>query len=227
MSRAIRLAELVAVYGDNEEVIESTGETLAETACQFLRDAGHEVSERPVKLVVTIEHDPDCSDPCQDDLWMVYSADSRLTSYKDFASFTPTERRDLRLKVEEGRAFWLDRSGDDFRISNRQKPPWGTMAGILVYEGDESDLPDPAPASSDPSRRDVAEGFLETYNLWANGDTYGYAVDRNGETIHSSCGLIGTDHLVASINDFLKAYPTDQLTVEGEPDGEWVNDIHN
>jgi hypothetical protein len=129
--------------------------------------------------------------------------------------FPIIEDADLKAKFEKGLAFFLtyfEHGNCDWKLNRTGKLPFDfdrtSIAGIVTWESDESDIG----ATDIEGRAKDAEGFLETYTMWCNGETYEYTIegfkkcsecghDKDGEDLESSCALIGSDHVADALND--------------------------
>ena len=140
--------------------------------------------------------------PAEYDLaWKLYSFSRNHGTFKDPADLGFADPMDvgLRKKLEVGTAFvlgYFEHGRGIWHISG--DIPMGTagdyrwdgvnVAGLLLWEHDPKEMG----AKTKKARQKDAEGFLETYNSWCNGDIYGYVVeDRDGEELDSCWGYIG------------------------------------
>ena len=140
--------------------------------------------------IVTLLHDSDLENPSDfEGAWTLYSFGRRHVNHRDPEDFFPNGKPSLaiRRKLAVGTAFVLsyyEHSGCAWSLRGQ-----GTqcrfdsvdVAGILVWEHNPKDMG----AGTLEARAADAEGFLKTYNAWANGDGYGYQVE---EVITQPCG---------------------------------------
>lgn len=142
----------------------------------------------------------------------------------DEQGFPIIEDADLKAKFEKGLAFFLSYSEHgncswDLNRTGRLAFDFdrASIGGIVTWESTEDDIG----AKTVEDRAKDAEGFLETYTMWCNGETYEYTIegfkkcsecghDKEGEDLTSSCALIGSDHVEGALNEAM-----------GELDDEW------
>lgn len=158
------------------------------------------------KLTLRVDHDPDVESPSDSDGWKLYSFSTRHGNFKHPEALGLGARNvvgdltftspGLRRKVDRGLAFVLScyQHGNIVWSLKGEGPQcrWDTaqVGGILIWEGRSKDL---GPKKVDDRRAD-AKRFLETYNAWANGETYCYAVeDEEGNVVDSCGGYVGPD----------------------------------
>lgn len=174
------------------------------------------------KYTVTIEVDSDVESPMDEDCqWTLYSFNSRHSNYRDPEALglgplnefgeVAIPSLGLRRRLHVGTAFIVSyyEHGDCKWGLQGGVPscPWDSrrVAGLLVWERPIKELG--ASALKDAHerylmRRKYAEGFLESYTAWSNGDCYWYSIeDAAGETVDSCGGFIGVEHLIAGLID--------------------------
>lgn len=153
-------------------------------------------------LKLTVSHDPDLENPCDNDGWKLYSLSRRHASFKEPAElgldpFIPTPRdAKLKRRLKNGLAFWLSYfehgqclwmlKEDEGRRATCPDWRWDgvTHAGLLVWEQPWRHL---GPRTYEDRFKD-AKAFVETYTAWCNGEGVWFAVeDAEGETL-ASCG---------------------------------------
>src|SRR6185312_15574675 len=96
-----------------------------------------------------------------------------------------------------GLAFWLqyhEHSLGRWDLKGEgPQCPWDTayLAGILIWTGKPGDIG----AKTLEGRAEDARDFLESYNAWANGETFWFRLtDENGEEIESIGGWSALRH---------------------------------
>ena len=83
------------------------------------------------------------------------------------------------------------------------------VAGILLWEQPPAVLP-----SGYREREADARGFLDTYTAWANGEVYGYEIERittcdasgtaSAEFVDSCFGFYGFEHCLSEAEAYLQ-----------------------
>ena len=162
------------------------------------------MTQTALKIIVRFWHDDCAEDPCTEDGWKVKSFGRRHHNYTepedagfvyDYDEGIHVPGEELAEKIKNGLAYTLDYfehgqcawslSGEGYQCR------WDTarMAGILVWEQDESDL---GPVEPD-QRREDARRFIERYTEWCNGEIYGYSID-----VVRPCHACGKDEEVES-----------------------------
>jgi hypothetical protein len=97
--------------------------------------------------------------------------------------------------------------------------PWDTayLAGLLVWTGKPGDIG----AKTLEGRAEDARGFLESYNAWANGETFWFRLaHENGQEIESFGGVVGAEALAEVVSEDLLA--GDNVLIVG--DAAWLKD---
>jgi hypothetical protein len=84
-------------------------------------------------------------------------------------------------------------------------------------------------------RQKDAEGFLEVFNAWVNGEGYWYELERVTECeccghevleeLDSCSGFIGSDHLFDHLRDVMGAYSGEDYEFAGECG--WLEAYHS
>lgn len=181
-------------------------------------------------LVIKLENDSDTDDPCEFGTWEFISFNNNHTTFRDpHELIEPGPNGEVRAKniglqrkLQVGTAFLLscyEHSGTVWSLmGSGMQCRFDTtrVAGILLY----TDKPKQLPKTLE-KREKVAEGFLETYNDWCNGNCYWYCIETlDGEEIHACGGFIGEDHLEAGIKEYLQE--GDKVKIEGE--AKWLAD---
>jgi hypothetical protein len=164
---------------------------------------------------ITLDMDGDLENPADMDCnWRLYSFSTRHLSFKHPAElglgeidsetglpkFKGKEGRALKRKLENGLAHILSyyEHGSSAWFRKNEPVPAGVefqwdgrrVAGLLVWEHDYRALG----AKTFEERAKDADGFLRTYNDWANGQGYWYAVhDPDGELVASCGGFYASD----------------------------------
>lgn len=149
---------------------------------------------------VEIRADADCESPLEGDgNWTLHGFGRRHTNYSDPEGLGLSLERDedgapvirnpgLRRKMAVGLAFFLtyrDHGRGEWSLRGVGRfCPWDSVghAGLLVWEH----RPDAIGAKTYEDRAEDAMGCLATYNAWANGDCYGFAiqeVDEGGDEV--------------------------------------------
>jgi hypothetical protein len=186
----------------------------------------------PRNLTLEINHDSDVElpDACYDG-WRLVSFGRKHRNYEDpdkyVKSFDQRTREvtpaniGLARKLNAGLAFLLSYYehglGAWSLIGEGTQCPWDTayLAGILIWSGKPGDIG----ANTLDDRAEDARDFLESYNAWANGETYWFRLsDENGGEIETIGGFIGEEALSEAIGESLQ--PGDSVKVEG--DAAWL-----
>lgn len=181
-------------------------------------------------LVITVDQYP-MHDESPSDWggWKVHSFSRRHSAFAEPESlglslemgedgFPIIEDAALKEKFEKGLAFFLSYSEHgncSWDLNRTGKLPFdfdrASIAGLLTWESDEKDIG----GKTVEERAKDAEGFLETYTQWCNGETFEYSIegfhkcgecghDKDGEDLESSCALIGSDHVQDALNEAVK-----------------------
>jgi len=166
-----------------------------------------------MNYTITIEQDPDCEDPSSWDLgWTPYSF-SRKHIHSNYVSpnqfFILKYHQDvvpknigITRKLEVGTAFILsyyEHGGCSWSLQGEgAQCPWDSVdvAGILLWEHSPKDLP-----KGVVERTKWARSFLNSYNLWLNGECYWFKVEQEDKELDSCGGLLGTTWLVEFLKD--------------------------
>lgn len=205
------------------------------------------------QIRVRLEHDQDTPSPMDDDCqWRLVSfsrrngngnPDDYLTVKRDedTRQITVEPNDELKEKFEAGLGYLLDYfehgpgtgrwsthgTGPQCRWDNAQ------YAGVLLWEHPEDHI---GGKTYDERLKD-AQGFLESYNDWCNGNCYYYSIEKinycgscgqehDSEDIDSCGGFIGSDHFAeevsARLQDALEDYPDAEITFRG--DAEYIGD---
>lgn len=178
-------------------------------------------------ITVHINYDHDTPSPCDDTVtWRLRSFNRRHTAFTDPKSLRLSASLDpetgeptvydpgLRRRLAVGLAFWLSyyEHGQSAWFLKGGPYPAGVefqwdgcrLAGLLVWEHGAKSMG----ARSYESRAEDAAGFLETYNQWANGETYWYRVAEDREDRDSCGGFIGAESVAAAVAESLRhLYP--------------------
>lgn len=187
----------------------------------------------PRNLTLEINHDPDVEPPDSGyDGWRLVSFGKKHSNYEDPAKYVRSfDRRTrevtpanigLARKLNVGLAFWLSfyEHGQGRWDLKGEGPqcPWDSapLAGILIWTGKPGDIG----ARTLEDRAEDTRDFLDSYNAWANGETYWFRLTENGEEIESFGGLIGAEALSEVIGEELKA--GDTVLVQG--DAAWLKE---
>lgn len=193
-----------------------------------LAQAHKRLGTRPV--IVKIRQDSDVDSPLEYDGWRLYTFMQQgrfggADTYRDPETLGITREwrpsgesvikvtnPGLRRRLKVGLAFFVDYSEHglcQWSVSSAgHYDPFDTSykAGLLVWEQPPKNL---GPKTYEDREKD-AEGFLETYTKWCNGDTWWFSIEKeDGEDIESCGGFIGAESLfqeIASIIDYL-GYP--------------------
>ena len=121
----------------------------------------------------------------------------------------------LSRKLDTGTAFWLSYfehglccwslmgEGPQCRFDSVR------VAGILLWERPPPELP-----AGYQNRETDARRFLETYTAWANGQVYGFEIERiatcdgcggeQAELVDSCFGFYGLDHCLSEAESYLQ-----------------------
>lgn len=190
---------------------------------------------------ITIELDSDAQDPTTNDSsWKVYTFSEdhnhlitdveRDRFYTEDEDGNETFEDELADKLARGYAFRLRYS--EHGISNYETCD-DSEDGFVVWENDENEL------NRDPVIREKdAFSFLSEYTDWANGQCFGYRIERikstspdfdpddpsfNGafwEDVDSCWGFIGHDvineEVKGIVKDILEEHPDATIIYEGE-----------
>lgn len=151
------------------------------------------------RLTVRIEYDIDAEDPCDNDVFQVYSFSRKFTSFKH-----PDELglRSLgfQRKLDCNTAFMLDyfeHGGCAWSIHGEgMQCPWDTSrnAGVLLLNDPKAIRPE--------NRVEQARNFLTVYNNWCNGEVYGYLIqDEDGEHVDSCWGFYSPEDVIEAANE--------------------------
>jgi hypothetical protein len=172
---------------------------------------------------ITIYPDCDAECPSGGDGWRLISFGRRHIGFEDPDRYCKGPDRwgaplpasiGLSRKLEYGTAFWLSYfEHGPCRWSLMGEGPqcrWDSVkvAGILLWESSPREL-----GTDYAARESEARQFLETYTAWANGEVYGYAIERLGsgsepaETLDSCWGFYGLDHCLAEAESVLQPKP--------------------
>lgn len=185
------------------------------------------------KVVVNLEYDHDCESPMEwDDQWKLYSFSTRHVNFKhpEELGFDPLSIG-LRRKLEVGTAFILSyyEHGNSLWMLKDGRIPAGVefqwdgvrVAGLLIWEHPTSHMG----AKSYEDRMKDAQGFLDQYNEWANGQCFYYSVEdaETGEHIDSCGGFIGDDYFMETVREAVEDYEV--VGVQGDAD--WLTDYHD
>lgn len=143
--------------------------------------------------IITLYHDEFAESPAEfgDGCWKLYSFSHKHRSFEHPDKFFPDGKPTLALrnKLRVGLAFVLDYYEHGqccwSLASNGPSCRWDTArnAGLLVWEHSPSVMG----AKTREDRAKDAEGFLETYTAWCNGEVYGYSIE---EVVTLPCGHI-------------------------------------
>ena len=121
--------------------------------------------------------------------WKLYSFSRKFASFEDPENFFPDGKPSigLRRKLDTGLAFVLSYFEHGNCVWSRKgtgpQCQWDNVqvAGILIWEHKPKDMG----AKSYDDRAKDADGFLEMYTCWCNGEVYGYSVE---EEVMLPCG---------------------------------------
>lgn len=164
--------------------------------------------DRVRRLTLNVWHDIDAEDPASEEDGYGF----RVCSFSDrHRAFTHPDdvpdggHRWVLSYAEHGRCQWSLR-GEGYQC------PFDSVdvAGVLVWMGEASDLPDP-----DKSAR----AFLEEYTAWCNGDCYGFTLtDEDGDTVECVGGFVGSDWAREGIREYagVSDEEWDAIEVTGE-----------
>lgn len=187
---------------------------------------------RNLKLEIGIDYDVDQPDSGYDG-WRLVSFGRKHSGYEDPAKYVRAFNQrtgevtpiniGLAKKLNVGLAFWLqyfehglgrwDSKGEGPQCSWDMAP----LAGILLWTGKPGDIG----VKTLEDRAEDARNFLESFNDWANGETFWFRLsDESGEEIESIGGLIGDEAVSEVIGEALRA--GDNVMVEG--DAAWLKD---
>lgn len=187
---------------------------------------------RNLTLEIGIDYDVDQPDSGYDG-WKLVSFGRKHRNYEGPDKYVKMFDRQTRAitpaniglarKLNAGLAFWLqyyEHSLGRWDLKGEgPQCPWDTapLAGILLWTGKPGDIG----AKSLEDRAEDARDFLDSYNAWANGETYWFRLTgENGQEIESFGGLIGAEAVSEVIGEELKA--GDNVLVEG--DAAWVKE---
>lgn len=187
---------------------------------------------RNLTLEINIDYDVEVPDSGYDG-WRLVSFGRKHSNYEDPEKYVKAfDRRTrevtpanigLAKKLNVGLAFWLSYyehgQGAWSLIGEGTQDQWDTayLAGLLIWTGKPGDIG----AKTLEDRANDARVFLESYNAWANGETFWFRLtDENGKEIESIGGLVGDEALSEVVGEELKA--GDNLVVEG--DAAWLKD---
>lgn len=185
----------------------------------------------PRNLKLEIGHDLDLDQPDAGyDGWRLVSFGRKHSNYEDPCKYVRAfDRRTrevtlanigLAKKLNVGLAFFLSYyehgQGAWSLLGEGTQCPWDTayLAGILIWTGKPGDIG----AKTLEDRAEDARDFLESYNAWANGETYWFRLAENGNVIESIGGFIGDEALSEAISESLQS--GDNLLIEG--DAAWL-----
>ncbi len=182
----------------------------------------------PRNLTLTINHDADTDTPDSGYAgWRLVSFGRKHSGYEDPEKYVKAfDRRThdvtpanigIAKKLNVGLAFFLsyyEHSLGRWDLKGEgPQCPWDSvpLAGILLWTGTPSDIG----AKTLEGRADDARDFLESYNAWANGETFWFRLsDENGDVIEKIGGFIGDEALGEAISESLQA--GDNVLIEGE-----------
>lgn len=157
------------------------------------------------RLTIRLEHDSDTENPLTecDGQWTLkdFTRDGDCTPEEVFTVQTGDYRTipnlGIRRKLKVGLAFMLDmyeHGGRAWSLRGQgYQCQWDTSrnAGVLVWEHKPGDMG----AKSYSDRMKDAQGTLDTFNAWLNGDCVWFAVENADEEWVDSCGgYIGPDY---------------------------------
>jgi len=122
--------------------------------------------ETPNILRVTIEHDPDGTNPLEESGWVLHTVDCGVITDDDPESWGD----DIEEKINAGLAYrvrYRERGIENYEIVDAGSDD---ANGVLVWGLSE-------PPDVEDIRRS-AQGILEAYTHWANGNVHQYTVER-------------------------------------------------
>lgn len=151
------------------------------------------------RLVVRIDYDDSPEDPCEWDVFKVYSFSRKHTSFRHPSEFSVKDIG-FRRKLDAKTAFFLDYfehgTGRWSLTGEGMQCPWDTahFAGVLLLADPKAIAPD--------KREDQARKFLETYSNWCNSWVYGYQIEtEDGDDVDSCWGFYSNEDVIAAINE--------------------------
>ena len=194
----------------------------------------HQLAGTKPSRHVRLEHDHDMECPNDMDCeWHLYSFNRGHHNYADpeTLGLRPARGKDYRPKIvsrelkaklkdglahwcsyfEHGQSWWGRRDGD---LPAGVEFSWDGIrrAGVLIWERPASDLG----GKTFAERARDADGFLQRYTAWANGEGWGYVItDENGGVIDSCWGFDDTDYMLSEIAPELVGC---EFQVSGEAD---------
>ena len=200
---------------------------------------------------VTLEYDQDAGCPCHewDTLFQVVTGGNRRThslgrgrlsiTADEFDTYTREAAKDLNAGKPE-RVIVLDvyeHSGIVFSLAGHGPADYGgwdtSRGGAVLIVKDQ--FREEFDGLSDEQRVELAEGFLSEFNNWANGEVYGYAVERlelcdhgewhgvGGLDAFDGCyGFYGDPEASGLLNNLAEVIPgeatAEQLVITGAAD---------
>ena len=186
------------------------------------------------RLIIRIERDDDCPNPMTDcdGQWTLHSFSRRHYNFKDPDELGLGTNPGLRRKMQVGLAFVLSyyEHGNSLWMLKDGRTPAGVefqwdgtrVAGLLIWDHKPGDMG----AKSYEDRAKDAQGFLDEYNEWCNGNCYGYSIEtEDGEHVDSCWGFIGSDVTMDYMFDQISE-STEDAVVKVEGDGAWLADHH-
>jgi hypothetical protein len=186
----------------------------------------------PRNLKLQICHDSLTEQPDAGyDGWRLVSFGRKHASYEDPPKYVKAfDRRTKEVKaatiglakrLNVGLAFWLSYyehgQGAWSLIGEGTQCRFDTayLAGLLIWTGKAGDIG----ARTLEGRAEDARDFLDSYNAWANGETFWFKLtDVNGQEIESFGGLIGDESVSEVVGEALEA--GDNVKIEG--DAAWL-----
>lgn len=167
--------------------------------------------DRVRKLTLRIDFDCDASNPIEDggpNGFEFHSFNTRHGPYRhpDEVDTDGAAYVWVLDYAEHGRCEW-SLSVEGYRC------PWDSCsgAGVLIYRGDKSDLPNP---------ERTARAIVAEYTAWCNGDCYGFRlIDEDGEEVDSRWGFIGSEWAAEGIREHVDCTDAEWDAIEFEGDG--------
>lgn len=198
---------------------------------------------RKLKLHLGIDDSPECPVD-RDGQWRLISFNRRHFNFQhpqdieaaglgfSINADGSTDHVAIHRKLEVGTAFvlsYFEHGNSLWMLADGPIPPavefqWDgvRVAGLLIWEHAVGDMG----AKTRANRMKDAQGFLDTYNAWANGQVYGYMLETaNGEHIDSCWGFYDIDDMIAE-NIEPNLEPGDSI-VAIDGDGAWIADHHD
>lgn len=169
---------------------------------------------------ISIYPDRDAENPCERDGWRLISFGRRHIGFEDPERYCNGLDESgcplpasigLSRKLDCGTAFWLSYYEHGLcRWSLMNEGPqcrWDSVkvAGILLWENSPREL-----GTDYQSREAAARRFLDTYTAWANGEVYGYEIERFGpggesdDSPESCWGFYGVDDAMSEAESVLQ-----------------------